>query len=63
MYSVYRVNSSIRNIAISTILDFDVLTIAIALRKFVLKNEDKFKSAYTIKAGLADLIKDLGGIS
>lgn len=40
-----------------------VLTIAIALRKFVLKNEDKFKSAYAIKAGLADLIKDLGGIS
>ncbi len=40
-----------------------VLNIAIALRKFVLKNEDKFKSAYAIKAGLADLIKDLGGIS
>ncbi len=40
-----------------------VLTIAIALRKFVLKNEDKFKSAHAIKAGLADLIRDLGGIS
>ncbi len=40
-----------------------VLTIAIALRNFVLKNEDKFKSAHAIKAGLADLIRDLGGIS
>jgi len=40
-----------------------VLTIAIALQKFVLKNEDKFKSAYTIETGLVGLIKDLGGIS
>ena len=39
------------------------LTIAIALRKWVLKNEDKFKSAYVIEVGLAGLIKDLGGIS
>jgi len=40
-----------------------VLTIAIALLKFVSNNEEKFKSAYAIKVGLSELIKNLGGIS
>ena len=38
------------------------LVVAVALRKWVSMNEGKFKSTYSIKSGLEDLIRELGGI-
>ena len=38
-----------------------VLTIAVSLRKWVVTNEHKFKSPYSIKNSLESLISELGG--
>jgi len=39
-----------------------VLSLAVALLKWISSNEGRFKSSYDIKAGLQSLIKQLGGV-